>query len=138
MPRKLIRRKLNKTATLRAYELRMRSLPLEALKELENKFISSYDLYDTFNKDEIAEQIELRRDKDIDNSAFRLAHVCRERGVELVGVTSERIRNGKPLAALGLPNRNRLDDVVYVGQTNSFCKKQPHKTLSLLPRDKRY
>ena len=44
---KLKRRILDKQATLQAYENRLKSLDLDILKNLENKYVSSYDIYDT-------------------------------------------------------------------------------------------
>ena len=132
--RKLRRRVLNKEQSLKAYEARMRALPEETIMELDGKYLSSLDVFDTYNIDD--PEIDRRYESFLDNSCFRLAHVCKARNIKILGVTSTRIMQGQRIAAV-LPEY--IDKIKYVG---GHCGCSFHNlrssVFSLRPEDKRY
>ena len=132
--RVLKRRKINKQATLRAYEIRMMSLSDNIIEQLEDQWLSSYDVFDTIPHIDCGSEVDLRYKSDVDNSIFRLYRVCLERGVTPRGITSERIRAGERMAAL--PNEE-LDCIVHCGIHNSFTLKK-RTVFGLSPQDRRY
>ena len=108
-------RKMNKPASLRAYELRMHTLTDEAMLALDNKWIASFEMYDTYTIND--PEIDRRYESFLDNSCFRLAQVCKARGVNIKGVTSTRIIKGIRIAAI---KADELSEIVYVGPHISF------------------
>ena len=49
--RKLVRRTLNKKQSLRAFEARMHSIPIDKFRaDLEGRYLSSFDCYDTYKQ----------------------------------------------------------------------------------------
>ena len=74
---------IDKEATLKAYSARINSLPMEAFIELEGKFISAYDIWDTYRGEELREQIEMRRGTLLDSVVFRLSEL--KRGFKCLG-----------------------------------------------------
>ena len=135
---KLKRRTLDKQATLQAYENRLKSLDLDILKNLENKYVSSYDIYDTYTVDDMEEQLEIRKDTHLDSVVFRLYEVCLTRGVQLRGVTSHRKIYGEYISAIPDPDFDREKDCVFVGQHNAFHLTRAHPVFSIQVVDKRY
>lgn len=107
MPRSR-RHPIDEEATLDRYEERLRSMPEEAFRELDNAWLETFEVYSTFTGDHI------------DCAATRLMRVARSYGVNVLGVTSARRTGGKPLCPLilGLPREQAK--VVYVGQKNFF------------------
>jgi len=132
--RVLKRRRVDKLASLRAYEVRMMSLSDNIFEQLEDQWLSSYDVFDTISHIDCQSEIDVRYKSDVDNSIFRLYRVCLERGVTPRGITSERIRAGERMAAL--PNEE-LDCIVYCGIHNSFALKK-RTVFGLSPQDRRY
>ena len=135
MPKRTLkRRKLNKNATLRAFEIRMMALPDATIQQLEDKWISSFDVFDTQPHCEMESEIDVRYGTDVDSPLLRLYRVCLFRGVTPRGVTSERVRCGMRLAALP---EEELPFLVYCGKHISFHKKT-RNIFALAPCDKRY
>ena len=81
---KLKRRTIDKQGTLQAQENRLKSLDLDILKNLENKYVSSYDIYDTYTVDDMEEQLEIRKDTHLDSVVFRLYEVCLSRQLSVM------------------------------------------------------
>lgn len=115
MRRKFERKKIDWSRTLKAFECRMMSLDVDALRGLENMF-----LYD---------------DKNLDGHVWRLAHVCLQRDIKIRGITSARMIHGKRSAALP---ENELKNIVFVGRVNNFCHLIPHPIFKLGIHDMRY
>ena len=101
MKRPLQRRKLDVCQTLAAYEHRINSLPLTDLQVFEGAFISSYQVWNTYLPSQLEDYEDVRKDNPrLDNHTFRLYEILKERGINCLGVTSERLYNGKFIAAL--------------------------------------
>ena len=132
--RTLKRRKLDKQATLRAFEIRMMALDMGIFEQLEDKWISSFDVFDTSPHCEMEAEIESRYGTELDKPLYRLYRVCLERGITPRGVTSERVRAGMRMAAL--PNEE-LPYVMYCGRHSGFRHKK-RNVFALAPCDKRY
>ena len=131
--RKLVRRTLNKKQSLRAFEARMHSIPIDKFRaDLEGRYLSSFDCYDTYKQGD--PEIERRYDSFLDNPCFRLAYVCQARDVKILGVTSSKIIRGHRLAALP---KEDLERITYVGPHNPFHNYKASE-YSLRPEDKRY
>ena len=112
----------------------MMSLHDDIFKRLEDKWLSSCDVYDTIPHLDCEAEIEVRYSSVVDSSIFRLYRVCIERGVTPRGITSERIRAGERMAALPV---EELDCIVYCGIHNSFALKK-RTIFGLSPQDRRY
>jgi len=107
----------------------MMCLAEEEFKPLENKWLQSYDIFQTYIHND--QEIEDRYNTHLDSHIFRLAHALNERGISFKGITSAKHLNGKRIAAV--PDEENL---FYVGEHNSF--RQRSATLfSLRPEDKR-
>ena len=132
--RTLKRRKINKNASLRALEIRLMSLPHEIINQCENRWLSSFDMFDTIPHCEMMHEIDIRYQKDIDNPILRLYRVCVARGIQPRGISSVRVRAGRRLAALPI---EEMEFELFVGTHNSFSKKK-RSILALAPEDKRY
>ena len=134
MRRKFERKKIDWSRTLKSFECRMMSLDLEVLRGLENKFLSSYEVFDTFlaTSDEILDRYD---DSNLDGHVWRLAHVCLQRDIKIRGITSARMIHGKRSAALP---ENELKNIVFVGRVNNFCHLIPHPIFKLGIHDMRY
>ena len=132
--RKFERKKIDWPRSLKAFECRMLCMDLKDFLGLENKFLSSYDVFDTFlaDNDEISDRYE---HANLDGHVWRLAHVCLQRDVKIKGITSARVIRGKRCAALP---ENELKNTVFVGRVNNFQNIVPHHSFKLLPIDKRY
>jgi len=126
------RRTMNKTASLRAYEARMHTLTDDTMQGLINKWIASFEMYDTYSIND--PEIDRRYGSSLDNSCFRLARVCKARGIEIKGVTSSRVVKGTRIAAI---KEDEINDIVYVGSHVSFQNFRS-SVYSLRAQDKRY
>ena len=126
------RRKLNIQSTLNAYENRLKNLPDAEFEVLKDKFLSSFDIYDTFYPSHFLEQFEHRFGTHLDAPIWRLMRVCIEKNIIISGLTSERVLHGNRIAAL--PEGAKT---IYVGPHNSFLNKK-RIIFSLHPVDKRY
>ena len=127
------RRVIDKKASLRAYEARMHTLSDETMERLANKWIASFEMYDTYGIDD--EEIDRRYDDFMDNSTFRLAWVCKQRNIPIRGCTSSRRVRGKRIAAI---REDELEDIVYVGPHCAFFPNFKSSVFSLRAEDKRY
>lgn len=135
--RKLTRRKLHTENTLNAYEQRIRSLHQTDLQELEGVWLSTYDIWDTIPSGKIQEEFLTRQHTKLDNNAFRLFLVAKERGVNPMGLTSERQTGGIYIAEIPVEGGRSVSNVKFVGLHNSFTGRSTSK-FSILPHDKRY
>ena len=89
------RKKLDIVKTLKAYENRIMSLPRGEFEVLRDKYISSYEVWDTFQNDEILQELRMRHGTKFDNIAFRLYLVARVKGIPLKGITSQKKEGDK-------------------------------------------
>ena len=139
MKRPLQRRKLDVCQTLAAYEHRINSLPLTDLQVFEGAFISSYQVWNTYLPSQLEDYEDVRKDNPrLDNHTFRLYEILKERGINCLGVTSERLYNGKFIAALPYAKPREEIPVIYVGGHCVFSKHKANKLFSITPQDKRY
>lgn len=122
------RRVLDVPASLAAYERRMRAMPLEELRELDNCFLSTFDCYCNILED-------VPNDRAICNSAVVLMRVARAAGVNVLGVTSERKARGDFCVRLPPPHARGITPVVYVSKYNYFTNNDSSKW-RMLPKDR--
>lgn len=135
----LVRRKVDKASTMIAYTNRLLSLRQEYFEPLQGCWLSSYEIWDSFSKEQLLEcELELRRFTELDNNALVLFQVCMLRGIDVLGVTSERLIGGKHIASLPVEGGREKCVIVYVGEHNAFCDKKRHASFSVLTEDKRY
>ncbi len=126
------RRKLDRATTLARYAARVRELPEHTFAALENAYLSTFDIYNTVTP-EVALSGALP-----DCSAFHLLRVARERGVNVLGVTSERRSRGEFMCRELLDGKPRHESrVVYTGPYNYFTQ-HAHSVWSVQPADKAY
>ena len=86
----------------------------------------------------MSEELEGRAgDPFLDNHTLRLFKVAIERGVGVLGITSERKIVGRYLAEIPVEGGRAACIVVFVGGHNSFTQKSSSKW-SLSRQDKRY
>lgn len=122
------KRVLDKGATLNQYEQRIKLLVKDTItaddrEKLDKAYLSTYECYSTTTTDF------LNTDRQC-NSAVVLMRVLRSMGVNVLGVTSERTKNGEYVAS----GRSGMK-VVYVGKHTYFTNKTSHKW-RILPEDK--
>ena len=132
--RRLKRRTLDLERTLLAYEQRMLAMPREEFEKIRDKYLSSFQIYETYSGNDLKENRELRRGTHLDNSTFRLSQVAEKRGVPIRGITSQRKANGKRIAALSSEEEQHI---LYVGRHNAFTQDKS-SAFSLTRFDKRY
>ena len=77
-------------------------------------------------------------DERLDKPIFRLYSILREKGIRVLGITSERRMGENFIAAIPFCGLRENVKILYVGQHNSFTKRRRNQTLSVLPIDKRY
>ena len=123
-----VKRELDREATLRRYEERMQRLPDSEFEEIDNSFLSTFDCYCNILED-------VPNSKPLCNNAVVLMRVARSRGVNIIGVTSERSEKGTHCVQLPEPYIRGVTKVVYVGKFNYFTNNKSSKW-RLLPRDK--
>ena len=82
-------------------------------------------------------EYDARRGTDLENNVFRLFHIARDRGVNVLGVTSERQCAGEYVAEIPTPGGRSVSKIIYAGKNNSFTGRKAC-IWSILPRDKRY
>ena len=141
MPRKTryTRRKLDLQATVLAYTNRLLSLKEEVFESLDGCWLTSYDLWGSFTKDQlIEEELALRRFTHLDSSVLVLFQFCVIKGINVLGVTSERLVKGQHIAAIPVVGGREGVTTVYVGEHNAFSNKKRHPLFSILTQDKRY
>ena len=137
--RKIRRRQLDLVRTLNAYEMRIRSIPRDKLLELEDGWLSSYELWNTVLASQFDEEYHIRRDNpNLDSCVLRLASVCLEKGINIRGCTSERKRYGVFVASLADEKPREEQKIIFCGSHSSFHHKTRHSLFSIQPHDKRY
>ena len=137
--RKIRRRQLDLVRTLNAYEMRIRSIPRNKLLELEDAWLSSFELWNTVLASQFEEEYNMRRDNpNLDNCVLRLASVCLEKGINIRGCTSERKRYGEFVASLADEKPREEQKIIFCGAHSSFHHKKRHPLFSIQPHDKRY
>ena len=133
------RRKLDLEATLTAYTNRLLSFRPETFEQLSGCWLSSYDIWDSYTREQLIEnELDLRRFTKLDNNVLVLFHVCVGLGINVLGITSDRLVKGNYIAAITLAGGRESATVFYVGEHNAFATKKRHPQLSLLTEDKRY
>ena len=133
------RRKLDQEATLAAYTNRLLSFRPEIFEPLKGCWLSSYDIWDSYTREQLIEsELDLRRFTNLDNNVLVLFHVCVQLGINVLGITSDRLKNGNYIAAIPVSGGRECASVIYVGEHNAFAKKRRHQTFILLAQDKRY
>lgn len=98
-PRKYLCRTKNLEVirTMKAYENRLMALKKSDFECLRNKYISCYDVWDTFQQDEVKKEIEMRYGTKFDNIAFRLYMVATIKNIQMKGITSHKKMRGPAL-----------------------------------------
>ena len=136
---KFARRKLDLEATLAAYTNRLLSIRPEIFESLNGCWLSSYDMWDSYTRQQLIEsELDLRRFTKLDNNVLVLFHVCVQLDINVLGITSDRLKNGNYIAAIPVSGGRECASVIYAGEHNTFAKKRRHPTFSLLAQDKRY
>ena len=96
-------------------------------------------MWDSYLRDQLIEsELDLRRFTKLDNNVLVLFHVCVQLGIKVLGVTSDRLKNGNYIASIPISGGRECASVMYVGEHNAFAKKRRHQKFSLLTQDKRY
>ena len=91
------------------------------------------------NPEELEDYEDTRKfDERLDKPIFRLYSILREKGIRVLGITSERRMGDDFIAAIPFCGLRENVKILYVGQHNSFTKRKRNQTLSVLPIDKRY
>ena len=133
------RRKLDQEATLAAYTNRLLSFRPEIFEPLKGCWLSSYDIWDSFTRQQLIDnELDLRRFTKLDNNVLVLFHVCVKLGIDVLGITSDRLKNGNYIASIPISGGRECTSVIYVGEHNAFANKKSHPKFSLLTEDKRY
>lgn len=108
------KRCIDREATLQMYMKRIKNLPRTAFDELENRWLSTFDIFSSIYKCDLS-SVSLFIFQNV--SAVHLMSYCTQLGVNVCGVTSERKHNGQYIC------RERADpenDVVFVGKFSYF------------------
>lgn len=106
-------KKVNWQATLARYRDRLLLFPEEVWKELDNSYIGSFEIYST------VEFIE--EGSHMDCFAGVILRLAREKGYNVLGVTSERKSNGEYICSTLLNETPREEaNIVYVGKYSYF------------------
>lgn len=111
MRKKHQRRILDKKRTLRAFTCRFLAIPQAQIEELQGKWLSSYDIFDTYFIDD--DEISQRNKTELDHHIWRLAYLCLKRGVRPRGLVSARIHHGEKIASIP---QNEAHLMVHVGR----------------------
>ena len=120
--------KYNLEKTLEVYENRIESEMVDSLPELEGKFLSTFECYSTIVHD-------VPNNHHLCNFAVVLMRIARRHGVNVLGVTSERKKNGKYCVNLPQPYSRDGHNVLYVGKHNYFTNHKSSKW-RLVPADR--
>lgn len=103
-------------ASRERYAQRLHELALSKFEELRDAYLSTFEVYST------AQNVE--SGSALDCFAATLLRVARERGVTVLGITSERKTGGEYIVSK-IDGRPRGEvRCVYVGKYNYFCGKQ--------------
>lgn len=118
MPKKKL---LDKKKTLDNFEKRITDIIKQTWTEndktlLDQSYLSTYECYSTLLNN-------LPNDHHNCNSAVVLMRIFRDLGANVLGVTSERTKNGEFVAE----NRKSMKKVVYVGKHTYFTNKNSFK-----------
>ena len=139
-PRKYLCRTKNLEVirTMKAYENRLMALKKSDFECLRNKYISCYDVWDTFQQDEVKKEIEMRYGTKFDNIAFRLYMVATIKNIQMKGITSHKKMRGRRVASLKLGETEEAD-TFYVGPALNFDDTKLERSIfSLRAEDRRY
>lgn len=116
--RKRKRRHLCLESTLRNYYDRITTGPLRhCLHELDGAYLSTFQMFSTEKT---------MREKCM-NNAFVLMRICRERGIDVRGVTSECKVKGKYVSNVRDDSQRNNTKVVYVDSYNYFTNHKESK-----------
>ena len=139
MAPKFTRRKVDLEATLAAYTNRLLSSRHETFEPLNGCWLSSYDIWDSYTSEQLIDnELDLRRFTKLDNNVLVLFHVCVQHGINVLGITSDRLVKGNYIADIPISGGRTSATVIYVGEHNAFAQKKRHPHFSLLTEDKRY
>lgn len=135
-PKRRRQRALDMVKTLEAYKERLQSLPDECFDELNNAYISCFDVYSTLEWPTEFVPPRMRC------NATVLAEEAYGRGVSVLGVTSQRKKKGEFICNMLRPGvgcdvvpRDQVR-VIYVGQYSYFTSNKKHAIFSLQRSDK--
>ena len=133
------RRVVDLQATLVAYTNRLLSLKEELFEPLHECWLTSYDVWDSFTKDQLIEdELAVRRFTCLDNNVLVLFQFCVMKEINVLGITSDRLIKGQYIAAISIVGGREGVTTVYVGEHNAFSNKKRHPLFSVLTQDKRY
>ncbi len=133
------RRKVDLQATIVAYTNRLLSLKEELFEPLHGCWLSSYDLWDSFTKDQLIEdELAVRRFTGLDDNALVLFQLCVMEKTDVLGITSGRLIKGQHIADIPIVGGREGVTTVYVGEHNAFSNKKRHPLFRVLTQDKRY
>lgn len=114
MPRR--RRILDKEATYENYRRRMEELQ-DTFDVFEGAYMSTFELYSTVS--------DIDEGSQMDCFAGVLLRLVREHGVQCLGVTSERKKNGQYMCTTLLNGESREEaNLVYIGKYSYFSGNQ--------------
>ena len=137
--RSYTKRKVDQQATLVAYTNSLLSIRHELFEPIHGCWLSSYDTWDSFTRCQLIEdELELRRFTELDNNVLVLFQVCVLRGIDVLGITSERLIQGEFIAAVPIEGGRVNCDIIYVGGHNAFANKKRHSSFSVYKQDRRY
>lgn len=101
-------------ATLRRYIARIKTLPRTAFDQLHNCWLSTFDIFSTVRADDLS-SVSLFIFNNV--PAVHLMAYCRQLGIRVCGVTSERKHNGRFICQ---ERANPEHRVVFVGKFSYF------------------
>lgn len=119
-----IRRVVDMKATLETYMQRIKRLPKNKFQQLENKWLSTFDIFSTIKADGL-NSVSLFIFENV--PAIHLMLYCKQLGVNVCGVTSERKQNGRYICK---ERANEENDIVYVGKFSYFSASSLSKQTS--------
>ena len=95
MAPKFTRRKLDLKATITAYTNRLLSFRRKIFEPLNGCWLSSYDVWDSYTRHQLIDkELALRWFTDLNNNVIALFHVCVGLGINVLGITSDRLVQG--------------------------------------------
>ena len=122
------RRAIDKKATLDKYESRISKIHPNEFRDLEGKFLSTFECYSNICQD-------VANDHHLCNHAVVLMRIAKKNNVKVLGVTSERNNKGSYCIDLPKPYARGETPIEYVGKYNYFTRNVSSKwRLAIGPR----
>ena len=110
--------------TLTTYMRRVRGLPRTCFNNLEGCWLSTFDIYSTIYADDLSS---ISMFIFVNVPAIHLMLYCKQLGVRVLGVTSERKQNGRYICQERANSQNK---VVFVGKYSYFSGSELAKQTS--------